>query len=152
MGARDQRTVVVSVDLWVDVVSPTGDTVVPLELDLLVSVTTPLTLDVCWLLVETAESDGIGARGVVVDCVVVELEEELCARATPVVNVTAIVAASKVLIMVGSPGELGAGGDRSLFALVMWHLRCTDGRLGNYSTAPVVPGNQLKVARTGVAA
>jgi hypothetical protein len=106
--------VVVSLDLRVDVESPIGVTVVPLELDRFVSVTTPFTVDVRWLVFETEESDGIGATGAVVDCVVVELEDELCARATPVVNATAMVAASKVLIMSGSPGKRGAGGDRSL--------------------------------------
>ena len=106
----DQRTVVVSVDLCVAVVSPDGDTVVPLVLDRLVSVTTPLTVDVRSLLVETERSDGIGGTGVVVVCVVVELDEEFCAKATPLISVTAIVAASKVLIMSYSPLELGAGG------------------------------------------
>jgi hypothetical protein len=80
-------------------VSPVGDTLVPLESDRLVPLTTPLTLDVRWLLVETEESDGIGATGVVVDCVVDELDDELCATAAPVISVTAIVAASKVLII-----------------------------------------------------
>jgi hypothetical protein len=109
MLARDQRTVVVSVDFFVATESPAGDTLVPLELDLLVSVTTPLTLDDRWLLLEVEVSDGIGATGVVVDCVVVELEDELCARAAPVINVTATVAASKVLIIVFSPGGIGGG-------------------------------------------
>jgi hypothetical protein len=40
-----QRTTVVSLDFLVEVVSPIGDTVVPLELDLLDSVTTPLMSD-----------------------------------------------------------------------------------------------------------
>lgn len=91
-------------DLWVAVVSPIGDTVVPLESDLFVPVTTPLTSDVRWLLVETEEFDGIGATGVVVDCVDVELDDELCARAAPLISVTAIVAASRVLIISYSPG------------------------------------------------
>src|SRR3954453_13314396 len=108
--ARYQRTVVVSLDLRVAVVSPTGDTTVPLELGLLVSVTTPLTVDVFWLLVETDEFVGIGTTGVVVVCVVVELEDVFCARATPLISVTAIVAASKVLIMSVSPGGSDAGG------------------------------------------
>jgi hypothetical protein len=100
--------VVVSVDLRVAVVSPIGDTTVPLELDLFVSVTTPLTVDVFSLLVETEASDGIGARGVVVVCVVVELEDESCANATPLISIAAIVVASKVLIISGAPG--GASG------------------------------------------
>jgi hypothetical protein len=110
IAAFDQRTVVVSDDLRVAVVSPVGDTVVPLELDLFESVTTPLTEDECCVLLEDEESDGIGAIGVVVDCVVVELEDELCAKAVPAISVTAIVAASKVLIILGSPRKLGASG------------------------------------------
>jgi len=96
-----QRTVVVSVDFFVDVVSPIGDTVVPLEVDPVVVVETPLELVVFWLLVSTA-TDGITAVGVVVD-VVVELEDELCAKAAPVIKVTAIVATSMDLIMSVSP-------------------------------------------------
>jgi hypothetical protein len=133
MVARDQRTVVVSVVLCVAVVSPEGDTVVPLELDLLVSVITPLTVDDVWLLVELETSDGIGATGVVVVRVVVELEDELCAKATPLISVTAIVAASRDLIITGSPGKLGAGGIARFFALFMWHSPPTIVRVGNYS-------------------
>lgn len=90
---------------------------VPLELDLFDSVTTPFTVDVRSLLVETEESAGIGATGVVVVCVVVELEDELCARATPVISVTAIVAASTVLIMLGSPGNWARTGS---LAFSLW--------------------------------
>jgi hypothetical protein len=111
-SGRDQRVVVVSDDFRVAVVSPVGDTVVPLESDRLVPLTTPLALDVCWLVVETEESDGSGATGVVVDCVVVELEDELSANAAPATSVTAIVATSNVLIMSVSPGQLEASGDR----------------------------------------
>jgi hypothetical protein len=65
--AGGQRTVVVSLDFRVAVESPIGDTVVPLELDRLVSVCTPSTFDVRWLLLVTDVSDGIGATAVVVD-------------------------------------------------------------------------------------
>jgi hypothetical protein len=102
--ARDQRTVVDSLDFRVDVVSPIGDTLVPLESERLAPDVTPLTVEVCSLLLETERSDGIGAIGVVVDCVVVELEDELCAAAKPATNVTAIVAASNVLIISCTPG------------------------------------------------
>ena len=78
---------------------------VPLDLDLSDSVTTPSTFEVRWLEDETEESDGIDAIGAVVDCVVVELEDEFCARPTPVVSATAIVAASNVLIISVSPGN-----------------------------------------------
>jgi hypothetical protein len=89
--------VVVSVDFLVVVVSPIGDTVVPLEVDPLEFVTTPLTLEVrSWLV--SVDVTGIGATGVVVVWVVVELEED-CARAAPVIKVTAIAAASKALII-----------------------------------------------------
>jgi hypothetical protein len=99
VGPRDQRTVVVSVDFFVEVVSPVGETVVPLEVDACELVTTPLTVVVFWLLVST-DATGAGITGVVVVCVVVELEEEDdCANAPPVNKVTATVAASKVLII-----------------------------------------------------
>jgi hypothetical protein len=107
--SRYQRTVVVSLDLRVAVVSPIGDTLVPLELERLLSVTTPLMVDVFWLLDEVDVSDGIGVTGAVV-VVVVELEDELCAKAPPLNNVTAIVAASKILIMSDAPGNGIAGG------------------------------------------
>ncbi len=101
--ARDQRVVVVSFDLCVSVVTPNGDTVVPLELDLLISVTTPLTPDDRCVLVETEESDGIGAIGATVVCVVVVLEDELCATAMPLSRDTAIVVAERILNMPDSP-------------------------------------------------
>jgi hypothetical protein len=75
-GPRDQRTVVVSVDFFVAVVSPIGETVVPLDVDPVVVVTTPLMLLVFWLLV-SVETTGAGMTGVVV--VVVVLEDEDCA-------------------------------------------------------------------------
>ena len=87
----------VSVDFRVVVVSPIGDTVVPLEVDdPLELVTTPLTLEVRSLLVSD-EVIGIGTTGVVVVWVVVELEDEDCAKSAPVIKVTAIVAAIKAL-------------------------------------------------------
>lgn len=89
--------VVVSVDFLIVVVSPIGDTIVPLEVDPLELVTTPLTLEVrSWLV--SVDVTGIGATGVVVVWVVVELDED-CAIAAPVIKVTAIVAASKALII-----------------------------------------------------
>jgi hypothetical protein len=95
--------VVVSVDFRVAVVSPSGDTVVPLDVDPVDWVVTPFAVVVFWLLVST-ETAGAGMTGVVVDWVDVVLEEEDCANAPPVINVTAIVAASKDLIMSNSPG------------------------------------------------
>ena len=115
MRTRDHLTVVVVVDFRVSTASPVGDTVLPVELEWLVSVTTPLTLVVRWLLVETDVSDGIGAAGVTVVCVVVEFEDdELCAKPAPDIIVTAIAAASKVLNISSTPRELSANGDRSL--------------------------------------
>jgi hypothetical protein len=90
-------------DLCVAVVSPIGETVVPLVEEWLLSVETPSLVDECWLLLEIEEFDGIGATGAVVDCVVDELDEELCAKATPVISVTAIAAARKVLVMMSTP-------------------------------------------------
>jgi hypothetical protein len=108
--------VVVWVEFFVAVVSPVGETVVPLLVDPVVLVTTPLTVVVFSLLVETAAT-GAGMTGVVV-CVVVVLEEEDCAKAPPAIRVTAIVAASKDLIMSNSPGtRVGAG-----IALLVFHL------------------------------
>ena len=103
--------VVVSVDFRVAVVSPIGETVVPLEVDPVVLVTTPLTLVVFSLLV-SVETTGAGITGVVVDCVVVvlELEEEDCAKAPPVMSVTAIIATNADLIMSNSSGESGGSG------------------------------------------
>src|SRR3954464_10887750 len=53
----NQRAVVVSVDFFVDVESPIGDTVVPLEVDPNVLVVTPCAVELFWLLVST-ETDG----------------------------------------------------------------------------------------------
>jgi hypothetical protein len=114
MEARDQRTVVVSVDLCVAVVSPRGPTDVPLELDLFESLCTPSMLDERWLLLVVEVSDGIGMAGIVVDCVDDVLEDELCARDAPVISVTATVAISKDLIISGCSGRIGCGRDRSL--------------------------------------
>src|SRR5271170_317402 len=86
ISPRDQFLVVVSVDLCVVVVSPSGETVVPLEVEPDVLVVTPLTLVVFWLLV-SVETTGAGMMGVVV-CVVVVLEDEDCAKALPVISVT----------------------------------------------------------------
>jgi hypothetical protein len=94
---RDHLVVVVSVDFRVVVVSPIGDTTVPVEEDPLDLVTTPLTLEVRSLVV-SVDVTGIGATGVVVVWVVVELVDEDCARTAPVIKVTATVAASNVLI------------------------------------------------------
>jgi hypothetical protein len=105
--------VVVWVEFFVAVVSPVGETVVPLLVDPVVLVTTPLTLVVFSLLVETVAT-GAGMTGVVDVCVVVVLEEEDCAKAPPAIKVAAIVAASKDLIMSNSPGDRGGSGDRSL--------------------------------------
>src|ERR1700722_19213352 len=85
---RDHLVVVVSVDFRVVVVSPTGDTTVPVEEDPLDLVTTPLTLEVRSLLV-SVDVTGIGATGVVVVWVVVELVDEDCAKTAPVIKVTA---------------------------------------------------------------
>jgi len=103
---------VVVAEFRVDVVSPIGETVsfeaVPDDL-----VTTPSTLVVFWLLL-SEETDGDGATGTVVDWVVVELEDELCAKAAPVIRERATVAANRFLIILNSPGKLSMGGDRSL--------------------------------------
>jgi len=91
----DQRVVVVSLDFFVATVSPIGETLVPLEVDPN-EVTTPFTVVVFWLLVSVL-STGAGMTGF--DVVVVVLEEVDCAKATPVIRQTAIVAAAKVLSM-----------------------------------------------------
>jgi hypothetical protein len=113
-----QRTVVVSVDLRVAVVSPSGETVVPLEVEPVVVVTTPLTVVDFWLLV-SVEVTGAGmAAGIVVDVVVV-LEEEDCADAAPVISVTASVATNQDFIMSNSPvDQIGAGSLASVIGLV----------------------------------
>jgi hypothetical protein len=101
--------IVVSVVFRVAVVSPVGETVVPLEVEAAVLVTTPLTLVVFSVLVST-DATGAGMTGVVVVCVVVELEEDDCAKAPPVIRVRVIVAASRVLIILNSPENwVGAG-------------------------------------------
>jgi hypothetical protein len=94
--------VVVSVDFFVDVESPIGDTVVPLEVDPDVLVVTPCAVELFWLLVST-ETDGATTAGAVV--VVVELEDDVSARATPLIRETAIMAARNVLIMSYAPGN-----------------------------------------------
>jgi len=97
---------VVSVDFFDAVVSPVGETVVPLEVAAVDLVTTPLALVVRWLLVSTA-TEGATITGAVVVSVVVELEEEDCAKAAPVIRVAASVAASIDFIMWVSPGTGG---------------------------------------------
>ena len=92
-----------------DVVPPDGETVVPLDEDPDELVWTPLTSDDLWLLVWVETDDG-GTTGVVVDSVVVELEDELCANAAPVIKEATIVAANRVLIMSSTPGELSRAG------------------------------------------
>jgi hypothetical protein len=109
---------VVSVDFRVAVVSPIGETAVPLEVDPVVLVTTPLTVVVFWLLVSVATT-GAGMTGVVVDCVVVVLEEEDCAKAPPVMSVTASVAANKDLIMLNNSRGSGASGNRSSQSFIL---------------------------------
>jgi hypothetical protein len=86
--------VVVSVDLRV-VVSPYGETVVP-PVEVWVVSVTPLVVSVVWLLLELPPPyTEAGA----VDWVDVVLEDEVCARATPVIIARAVVATRKDLIM-----------------------------------------------------
>jgi hypothetical protein len=103
---RDHFVVTVAVELRVEVESPVGETVVPLEVepDELVILPLASTLDDLWLLV-SVEDAGAGTTGAVVDCVDVELEDEVCAKAAPVIREAATVAASSVLIMSNSPGR-----------------------------------------------
>jgi hypothetical protein len=92
--------VVVSVDFRV-VVSPYGETVVPLVVVWLVSVT-PLLVLVVWLLLELPPPyTEAGA----VDWVEVVLDVEVCARATPVIIAKAVATARKYLIMSCSPWD-----------------------------------------------
>jgi hypothetical protein len=101
-----QRTVVDSLDLCV-VTSPLGVTVVPLEW--VVSVTTPLSLVVVVRRLLSTEPDR-GRAGAVVDWVVVEVEDDDCAKAPPVINVRTVVAASKDLITLLPPDNLVRAG------------------------------------------
>jgi hypothetical protein len=100
----------------VDVVSPAGETVVPLEVDPDELVSAPLTLVDFWLLVSVEVDDGRTTGGVV-DWVVVELEDELCAKAVPVIKEATIVAASRVLIISNAPKKLSRAG------IARWRLR-----------------------------
>jgi hypothetical protein len=99
----DQRVVVVEVDFRVAVVSPVGATVVPSEVDV-VPVTTPLMEVVVFSLWVSTDAAGGGTTGVVAVCVVVELDEEDCAKAPPDIRATAIVAARTRLIILNCPG------------------------------------------------
>jgi len=111
--SRDYFVVVDEVEFRVDVESPIGDTLVPVEEDPDESLVLPLAsmLDDLWLWV-SVETVGDGAIGVV-DWVSDELEDELCARAapdiatpdiaTPDIRVTAVVAARRVFIMSYAP-------------------------------------------------
>jgi hypothetical protein len=98
---------VVWVEFRVAVVSPVGATVVPFEVDV-VPVTTPLT-EVDFSLWVSTDAAGGGVTGVVVVCVVVELDEEDCAKAPPVIRAMAIAAASACLIMLNFHGSRQAG-------------------------------------------
>jgi hypothetical protein len=107
--SRDYFVVVVEVEFRLDVVSPIGDTLVPLVLDLDESVELPLAsmLDDLWLLV-SVEIVGDGTIGVV-DWVVEELEDDICAKAVPVIREATIVAARRVFIMSNAPWAIRCG-------------------------------------------
>jgi len=92
--------VVDSVDFRV-VVSPDGETVVLLVVLWVLSVI-PLLVSVVRLLLELLPPY-TGAGGVIVDWVDVVVEDEVCARATPVIIAMAVVATRKDLIMSCSP-------------------------------------------------
>jgi hypothetical protein len=92
--------VVVSDDFRV-VISPDGETVVPLVVVWVLSIT-PLLVSVVWLLLELLPLY-TGAGGAVVVWVDVVLEDEDCARATPVIIAKAVVTARKDRIMSCSP-------------------------------------------------
>lgn len=97
------------------------------------------------MLVEIEELVGIGTTGVVVDCVVVELDDELCAKAEPHDSATHIVAANKTLIILITPGTLVRGTlaqgtlVRAVFVLILWLAPCTADRLGKYSPSHLSP-------------
>ena len=80
----------------------------PLEVDPDELVRTPLTSDDFWLLVSVETDDG-GTAGVV-DWVVDELEDELCAKAPPAIKDATIVAANRVLIISNAPREFSRAG------------------------------------------
>jgi len=63
-----------------------------------------LTSDDLWLLVCVEDDDG-GMTGAVVDWVDVELDDEFCAKAPPVISEATIVAANRVLIISNTPRE-----------------------------------------------
>jgi hypothetical protein len=84
--------VVVSVDFFVVARSPAGVMPMPFELVCVLSTVTPLLLVLCWLLLEL-EPPYTGTGVAVVDWVDVVEEEEVCAIATPVINVRAAAAA-----------------------------------------------------------
>jgi hypothetical protein len=81
--------------------------VVPLDVDPDELVWIPLELDVFWLLVSVEVDDGTAG---VADWVVVELEDELCANAAPVIKDAATVAANRVLIIFNTPMALSRTG------------------------------------------
>ena len=92
-----------SVDLRVVVMSPDGDSVVPLEVDVDLFVTAPSVPTVRWVLVSTVDVvDGMGD----VDCVVVVLDDVVSARLAPVIIARTIAAASIDLIMPSAPLDL----------------------------------------------
>jgi len=71
---------------------------------LLLSVVTPLLSVLCCVLLEL-DPPSIGAGTGVADWVEVVVDDEDCATATPVINASAMLAASQVLIMSYSPGN-----------------------------------------------
>jgi hypothetical protein len=110
-----QRTVVVSVVRRVVVVSPYGDIMVPLVVVLLRSTTTPSGCTVRCVVLSTTVGGATGMTGTgaaVVDSVVVVVT--VCATATPVINVRAVVIAKHVLIMAFAPYSWWASGYRPL--------------------------------------
>jgi uncharacterized membrane protein len=106
---------------------PLGVTAVPVELDFVLSVTTPSLLLVCCDVVEL-EPPSNGTTGVVV-CVVVELEDD-CAAATPVSIARAAVAASHVLIMLFSPWNHSRAAIAHLLQRAMWGAEQLRDRVG----------------------
>jgi hypothetical protein len=88
--SRGYWTVVLLVVVWVVARLPEGVTALPVVEVWVLSVTTPLALVVCCVLVEL-EPLNTGGGAAVVDCVVVEVDV-VCATATPVVIAPVVIA------------------------------------------------------------
>jgi hypothetical protein len=116
---------------------PDGVTPTPVEVVWLLSVVTPSLLVVCCVLLEL-EPPSTGATIGAVVWVDVVLDDEVCATATPVIIMSAVVAASQYLVMSCYSGERSTSEHRSVFPAVTYRARRAVDSPGKYLACTAV--------------